>query len=150
MNRKAIDIWVSWILLMALTITLGAFMYSWITQTAETTTESFQLVYDRTECENIAISIEACNQTQTLYINVSNKQLLTVDGLIFRVHYSDSTINTTDVRVKLEPGQKKDYTVGFNSTKTLAGLEAVPFIQTGDLRIVCSSRLARLDSINSC
>jgi len=150
MNKKAVSIWISWILIIALSIALGAFMYAWITRTTETATESFKYVYDRSECQNIGIMIEACNQSQTLYINVSNKLLLNVDGLIFRVHYSDYSTDSTNITVKINPGEKKDYLVDYNNTKTLTDLEVIPVIQTENFRIICRSRLARLDSINSC
>jgi len=150
MNKKAISLWISWILILALAITLSAFMYVWITSTTETATESFKYIYDRSECDNVALMIEACKQAQTLYINVSNKLLLAVDGLIFRIHYSDYSSTTTNISVKLSPGEKKDYTVAYDSAKTLTALEVIPVIQTEDFRIICRSRLARLDTINSC
>jgi FlaG/FlaF family flagellin (archaellin) len=150
MNKKAISIWISWILMVALMISVGAFMYSWITKTTETATESFKYVYDRTECNNIAVLIEACNQSQTLYINVSNKMLLAVDGLVFRVHYFGYDSNTSNQTVKINPGEKKDYSVEIDDSKTLTGLEVIPIVQTEDFRIICRSRMASIANISSC
>jgi len=150
MNKKAISIWISFILLVALTIAVSVFMYGWITRAIETATESFKYVYDRSECDNVAIMIESCSQAQTLYTNVTNKLLLAVDGLLFRVHYSDLSSNTTNVSVKLNPYEQEDFTIEYDSSKTLAALEVIPVIQTEDFRIICRSRLARLESINSC
>jgi len=150
MNKKAVSVWISWILILALAITISAFMYSWITSTTETATESFRYVYDRSECDNVAVMIESCNQTQTLNTNVTNKLMLAVDGLIFRIHYSDYESDTKNVTVKLNPGEKEDYLLPFDNSKTVAALEVIPIIQTEDYRIICRSRIARIDDINSC
>lgn len=150
MNKKAVSIWISWILVIAFTIAISTFMYAWIVGTTETATEQFKYIYDRAECDNIAIQIDACKQAQDLYINVTNKLLLSVDGLIFRVHYSDFSSNITNMSVSLNPGEKKDYLVEYDNSKNITDLEVIPITQTDDFRIVCTSRLARLDSINSC
>jgi hypothetical protein len=150
MNKKAVSIWISWILIIAFTVAISTFMYSWIVGTTEQATESFKYVYDSAECDNVAVYIEACRQAQDLYINITNKMLLGVDGLIFRVHYSDFSSNTTELNVKLSPGEQKDYFIGYDNTKNITSLEAVPVIQTGNFRIICSARLARLDSVGLC
>jgi hypothetical protein len=150
MNKKAVEIWISWILLVALAVATSVFMYSWFTGTTETAVESIQLVYDSSECQSVSVSAEACSQAQTLYINVTNKLLLNVDGLMFRIHYSDLSSELTNMTVRISPGEKKDYTAKLNVSKTFESIDVVPIIQTGKFSVVCTAKRTSIDTVSSC
>lgn len=148
MNKKGIEIWISWILMIGLTVALSVVLYSWYISTTESAVKTMQYVYDRSECTNVAIMIEACNESQHLNINITNKLYTAVDEIIFRVHYTDLSVSTQNISTSIKPGQKEDFRIPAN--KTVTEVEALPVISTADFRIICSSRSARYDNINSC
>ncbi|MBW3012515.1 hypothetical protein KY311_04980 [Candidatus Woesearchaeota archaeon] len=150
MNKKGLEVWISWILLVGLTVALGVVMYSWYISTTESTIESLQYVYDRSECNNVAILLEACSQAQHLNINITNKLYTNVDEVIFRIHYTELDFDSVNRSARIKPGQKEDFRIPIDSGKTVSEVEALPVISSGNFRIICSSRLARVDSIATC
>ncbi|MBW3017303.1 hypothetical protein KY316_02935 [Candidatus Woesearchaeota archaeon] len=150
MNKKGLEVWISWILLVGLTVALGVVMYSWYISTTESTIESLQYVYDRSECNNVAILLEACSQAQHLNINITNKLYTNVDEVIFRIHYTELDFDSVNRSARIRPGQKEDFRIPIDSGKTVSEVEALPVIASENFRIICSSRLARIDSISTC
>jgi len=150
MNKKGLETWISWILLVGMTVAIGVVMYSWYISTTESTVKTIQYVYDRTECNSVAINMDACSQAQHLNINITNKLYIAVDEIIFRIHYTDLSVDSVNSTTRIKPGQKEDFRIGFNSSKSIQEVEAVPVIAADDFRVVCSSRLSRLNNIVLC
>jgi hypothetical protein len=152
MDKKGLETWISWVLMLGLAVAIGVVMYSWYISTTQSTIKTIQYVYDRTECNSVAVSVTACSQAQHLNINITNKLYIAVDEMMFRIHYSDMSVEAFNSTARIKPGQKEDFVFGFDSSKAIAEVEAIPVIAAGSSWVICSSRAARVQGsdISSC
>ena len=154
MNKRAIHIWVSWVLLMAFVIALSALMFEWTTSyTEEKSVELQKRTYDTTECAHIGLNIDYVCQdttdTQVLYINITNTNDIAVDKLIFRffdIH--DVNVETKEQTLKLKPGKSERLKI--LKQGTLKRAEVIPIIFKDDYEVVCREKIAYTESINEC
>ncbi len=144
-SKKAISIWLSWILLTAFMVVLSVVVYEWyINYTKESIVSMKQTVYNTDECTSISVCLKVLNTTQDLNINVTNNGYIKVDRLFIRV-YNSTDFKQFEYNTTLKPDRTRNYI--FNSTNgnytamTNADyVEVVPIIVKDDLTVICSSR----------
>jgi len=156
-NKKAVSLWLSFILLTAFLVALSAFMFKWMT---EFTTESTISVKERAEnselCNLISASIdEVCFNTTTspksLYINITNRNDLRIRQLIFRLYkdLSGSEIETKEVNVTIKPQYKKSLTIN-TTLSNITYVEVIPATIKDETLHLCTDRKATFESIKNC
>ena len=148
MNKRGADVWISYVLLVGFTVALAAFIYSWMTGfSIEKTTEIKERIYDADICGSVAISINACNSSQTLYINITNRGDIRINQLIFRLDngtdYTSFEINTT-----IKPQNSE--TFNFTNVKIInATPDVVPATFKDKYDVVCTDKKA-MSAVANC
>lgn len=152
-NKKAISEWVSWVLLVAFMVAMGAFMYSYFTDYASSEGEKIRsVVYDTALCENVRINIDfVCqdvNNTQNLYINCTNKGQREINQVIINLYdlYGNSQSVHKDIRI--EPQRKKEVTILKQYIQQK--IEVIPVVYEGEEKVICSQRMVQTEELPGC
>ena len=160
-NKKGIEVWISWVLLMGFVATLSLLMYDFIKDyTQETVDELRGRVYDTEECNSVAISIDSvCKQTATspIYLNitVTNRLNINIDQLMFRTFDSSdrflniSRLNISTATVALRPQQSKKITMNISSDD-INTVQVIPAVFREDLVIVCMRKIVEETQVIEC
>jgi FlaG/FlaF family flagellin (archaellin) len=144
MGRKAVSPWIAWVLLLAFAVALSAFMYSFMVDYTEDTTEGIKKqVYNTDECRQASLSIEdACVDTsaQILNITLQNRNYIRLDKIDFRLYVGRTPISTVETTITLNPNRKKLVSVNTSTTDTVTYVEVIPHIETHDYDIICGDK----------
>jgi hypothetical protein len=153
MNKKGMDIWISWVLLVAAAITATVFMFTWMTDYAQNTNKEIQRTFENAqECDSVAVEIRACQETSRSIINVNatNRGLLKIDKIIFRLYDANDNAVTRHVNITgLRPNVQRSFPV--IRQDAVIAIEAVPVLRRDEeTEIVCSKRTSTLTGIGTC
>lgn len=139
-SKKGISQWLSWVLLVVLAVILSVAVFKWASGVVRDRSNDLVRLYDNEECETTSIRIEnACQDTQTLYMNITNNNEQRVNGLLFRLF---DVFKQPDVREKnltLYPGRSE--TVRVLKQYSVKNVEVIPVVRTDENIIVCTSKL---------
>lgn len=151
MDKKGVEVWISWVLLIAFVIVLSAFMYNWIIGYTESKSEQMkEMVYNTEECDFVAISIDAaCQDSQTLYINVTNRYNLKIDKLIVRMYRGSNVLNITEFNITIKPKVTKALNITKQTTTNVNITEVIPVVEKDDYEIICRNRLAQKTDVRA-
>jgi len=147
MNKKSQDAWISYVLLVGFTVAIAAFMYQWMTGfSTDKTIEIKERVYNSELCGSIAASMTACNSSQTLNINVTNRGDIRINQLIFRLENTTGYI-FPEYNVTIKPQATKSF--NFTQMKVANTTpEVVPATIKDKFLIVCSEKKASAVIVN--
>lgn len=141
--------YVSWVLLLSFAAALSAFMFAWMTTQVEISTSTIEERTDTATCDDISVSVdEACQNTQTLNINVTNVRLLTVNGLKFRFFDLYDNTELRSINITIRPGDTQ--TIEVIKQGTLKQAEIIPFTKQDDKIITCTVSMTTLENIQIC
>jgi len=149
LSKKGVSVWISYVLVILFTVTLSVFMYNWIFGHAESTRDKMLTLVDTDECQLVGIKLEACQNTQTLYINATNIKNVVIDRIVFRLINVYDEPERRETNITISPGE----TIKINLLKDYGitnDLEALPTLVKDDKQIICESRKATLSSISLC
>ncbi len=149
-NKKAMAEWISWVLVIGLGVLLSIVVYYWMVERTNVSTEQMQtVVYDSSECSSVGINIDAvCQDTQVLYINLSNTDNLAVNALFFRMLTIFGDVSSKEINVTIKSGRTEALAV--IKEGTLKKLDVLPVTMAGQKRVVCSARAISTESIRYC
>lgn len=149
-NKKAIAGWISWVLVIGMGVMLSILVYYWMVERTNASTEEMQtLVYDSSECSAVGINIDAvCQDTQALYMNLSNTDNLAVNALFFRMLTIFGDVGNKEINITIKAGRTEMLTVIKDGT--IKRLEVTPVTEAGQKRIVCSAQTISTESIKYC
>ena len=149
-NKKGVAEWISWVLLVALTVLIGSIVINWTrSHTTKTVTDITEKGDILTRCQETGIAVTAfCQNTQTLNINISNNNNRKVDAL--RVSAFDIYNHPLggDKNITLDPEKTKSVSVVKQGI--LKRAEVMPVIKVGSKAVVCTSRKITLEPIAFC
>ena len=148
-GKKAMEIWISWLLIIALTVSLGAVVYSWVRSYSTSTSEDIELRNQEASCDSVAIVLtNACQTTTRLYVDVENKKDLKIQGILFSFIDIYGNSDNREINRTLNVGQ----TLRFDIIKqgTIKKIEAVPIIKVGSAIVYCTSSQTSLEDIRYC
>lgn len=148
MDKKAVALWMSWVLLTAFMVFLSAFIYNWIYAYAETSGERLEVRYNEESCDRIAIDTEACQKAEDLNIIIHNNGNLGIDKIIFRLYDLYGNIETKEKDIRIKAGKDKEITL--LKQGTIKRIEAIPIILTGDQEIICRDKMQTNLNIRFC
>lgn len=149
-NKKALAGWISWVLVIGLGIMLSIMVYYWLVERTNASTEQMQtIVYDSSECSAVGVNIDAvCQDTQALYMNLSNTDNLAVNALFFRMLTIFGDVSSKEINITIKAGRTETITVIKGGT--IKRLEVTPVTESGQKRIVCSAQTISTESIKYC
>ena len=143
-GKKAVHIWLSWVLLMAFIVAMSAVMYNWIFGfTTSSTAEIERRVYDADECSYISLSIDdVCQTTTSLYMTVTNRNTLKIDKVIIKAFntYGEPQAPANERLMVLEPSKTDRIIV--EKEGVVSHVEIVPVTFKEKDEIVCTARTA--------
>ena len=142
--------WISWILIVAFTITLGTFVAKWMTDFTKDQTSEFQ---DRTMnpsfCQDTGVSLdEICQNPQTLNIKITNRKELKVNKLLFRVFDIYGNPATREKNVSMSPGDVERLVI--LKQGTTEKVEIIPFTNKNLNDIMCPESSVTALNISYC
>ncbi len=149
-SKKGMEAWLSWVLLVGFAVSLSVLVYYWVgSYTTKTTTETRNRYIDSSECEYISIKIEdACQNTQTLNINITNNNELVVNGLVFRLYTIFDEPDVKETNTTIRPEKKEE--IELIKQGTIKKVEIIPIGYDGTRKIVCNKRSVSKTDIAFC
>ncbi len=143
-NKRAVSIWISYLLLLALVMGLAAFYYDWsINFTHDQVNATKQDFLDSSYCRKISIEVLDAYQKnpQSLYIKIKNNNKITIDKLIIQGFNNDKLAGEAqEIKLTLKPGQVRELVIK-NNNETF--VEITPVIIRDKLPVVCTEKSIR-------
>ena len=151
MNKRGLELWVSWVLLVAAAVIASVFMFGWMLDYATLTKEEVLKTYENSqECDSVSLEIRACQETSRniIDVNATNRGMLKVDKLIFRLYDAHDDVATRQINVTIRPNTKSSFPVVRQNA--VIAIEAVPVMYGDDAEIICSKRAVTLEPVGFC
>jgi len=144
-TKKAVAIWMSWVLLTAFMVALSTFMYDWIINYSESSAEDIDATYRGESCSETAMKISGCQDSENLKLEIENKGNLKITGLIFRLYdiYGDIESKEKDITIKAGKIKYADIL----KQGTIQMLQSIPVLDDGS---VCRDKMHTLENITTC
>lgn len=152
MKKNAVSPWISYVLLIAFVVALGAFVYNWLTDySVRSVADVKERVFNSELCDLSGVSVEAClnsSTSQDLYINVTNRGDLRIDKLIFRF-LKTSGSSVEDIYVfELDSVIKPQFTKSFKAVDlnltmdvdSNTTIEVVPGKVQENILVICDDK----------
>ncbi len=140
-SKKAEGIWISWVLLVLLGVILSVIIYKWSVGLAKSDSEDIAKRLEGSECRKISVRIDSvCQDSQTLYINISNNNDLRVDGMLFRMYNVLEQADIQEKNITIDPGRKE--TIEVAKQNAINQVEVVPFRKVKNELIFCTEKIA--------
>lgn len=149
-GKRGISVWLSWVLLVALSVIIGSAVLQWSRSHATETVEDITAKGDvLVLCQETGIGVLSyCQNTQTLNINVTNNNNRKVDSLLVRGFDIYGNPDGGSRNISLEPEKTK--AVVIVKQGVLKRAEVMPVIISGKKSVVCQSRKVALEDIGFC
>lgn len=146
MHKKAADQWISWVLLMGFTVMLSAFMYHFMVEYTESSTDDMKkVVYNTDECRMVSLNIDsACISAQALNITLQNKNYIRIDRIDFRYYAGRNPLHTNQTNMTMNPNRVKELVVQTGAAG-ITRVEVIPHIIKENNDIICSDKKASAD-----
>ncbi len=148
-NKKGVSLYISWILLMLLIISLSALMYNWYNQRAKRSADVLKEQSTEDVCDKVGILIKyLCQNTQTLNINISNKGDIKVNQLVFGLINIYKDPETKKVNITIYPGETEHLEI--IKQGTLYQVDVTPVVVVDGITNVCSNSKVFKNNIAQC
>jgi hypothetical protein len=166
-SKKGIEVWISWILLTAMVVILGVFMYQFMVAYTEDNTDMMEeTLTDHRICQRTALAIDTICKVDSdpdqLELTLSNTGSESIDGVKIRLFdnatnfLNDSEIIFYTDNLTFRAQQRKS--VVYNLTESLyedvslVALVPILFVETetGRTRVICSNRRVESNRVALC
>ena len=150
LKKRGVSVWVSWVLLLAFMVILSAFMYNWIYGYTEESTEEMKKRVENTEtCESLAMTVDnVCQDSQILYINITNRGNINLNQIIFRLYDFEEMVTTSKKNITVRPNAEEEVRV--LKSIVVNELDAIPVVITTDQIIICRNKMHTIVNIEDC
>ncbi len=148
-TKKGVSLYISWILIMVLVIVLSATMFNWYKQQAQRTGEILEEKASADICNKVSISIlDICQNTQTLNINISNKNDIKINQLVFGLIDIYNDPDTKKVNITIYPGETEH--IEIIKQGTLYQVDVTPVAVSGKISNICPNSKVFKNNIKQC
>ncbi|MGB9748675.1 MAG: hypothetical protein ACP5OZ_03280 [Candidatus Woesearchaeota archaeon] len=148
-NKKGIDVMISWILLIAISLSLGILVYTWVRNYSESTASDLENRSIESRCELVYAALgNACQTANELYFDITNKKDLKIKGFLFGIVDIFGNAENREINETLLVGETKRITI--MKQGTIARIEAVPIIRNNEHDIYCVGVKSYLENIRYC
>ena len=148
-NKRGISVLIAWILLILLTVSIGAAVYSWIRDYSKQTTESISQNNDEANCESAALSIvDICQTPSFVYVDLRNQKNLKIEGIsVDLITLYDKVI---DFRLNktLMVGRTERFEIPKQGT--IKRVKITPFIKVNNNFVCCVGSSTSTEDIKYC
>jgi FlaG/FlaF family flagellin (archaellin) len=149
-HKKAVSPWISWVLLVAFAIVLSAFMYDFMVDYTESSTDDMKrTVYNTDECRLVSLNIDsACMSSQVLNITLQNRNYIRIDKMDLRFYEGRVPLHTNQTNITMNPNRVK--IIEFNTgVSTVTRVEVIPYIIKEEMDIICADKKAESE-VSTC
>jgi len=145
-NKKGVSEWMSWVLLVAFTVVLSAFMYNFMVDYTESSTRDMKkVVYNTDECRMVSLNIDSvCFSSQVLNITLENKNYIRIDGIDFRFYNGRFPLHTNQTAIALNPNRVKLVSID-TGVSAVTMVEIIPHVSKENMDIICSDKKVAAD-----
>jgi hypothetical protein len=145
-DKRGVDAWISWVLIMAFAVVLSVFMYQFMVDYAKQSTEDIKkVVYNTDECTRISLSINSvCFSSQALNITLQNRNYVRIDKIDFRLYNGRIPLHTNYTNITMNPNREKEMTIQTGIT-AMTMVEVIPHIVKEGMDIICSDKKVQSD-----
>ena len=149
-SKKGVSVWISYILLTALVVSLGFLV---LTFTRETTQRTVDDIVERGEtlslCEISGVDVQnLCQNTQTLNMDVTNTNDIKVVGLWARMFdiYGNPQVSSRNITI----APQKSKSISIIKQAIVGKVEIIPVVQGDNKLVKCQSRSISFDPVTVC
>jgi len=149
MNKKGVSMFVSWVLIILLVVILSAILYGWYMMRFQSSAETLKEISNEEICNKVGITIDDfCQNTQSLYINITNIRDITVSQIIFGFTDIYKDPESKKKNITIDPGE----TVNIEVLKqgTLTQVEVTPVIYIDNKPYYCKNSKVYKNNIVQC
>ncbi|MBN1502984.1 hypothetical protein JW930_05560 [Candidatus Woesearchaeota archaeon] len=149
MTKKAMSQYLSWILLILFAVGLSSFMLVWTRNYVKGQSDDLTSRADNAMCDDVSLNLDGyCQNSQTLNMNITNTNLLTIAYL--RLRFIDLYDNIADKKIEadISPGDTERITV--LKQGTLRQVRVVPVMINDKKEIICNGKGVSLEEIKQC
>ncbi len=155
MHKRGESQYVSWVIVLGLTVALSYLLYTWSMSQAEKTSEQLEERANPLSCSEAGISVEGiCQTPRSLEINITNTNSLKIEGFIVRtigLYPEDSDyLDSKTVIEEIDPGDSVKLSILKKST--LSHAEIIPIVSKNEDRknIYCEEQSVKKEEIKQC
>lgn len=148
-SKRGDSAWLSWILIVAFSVGLGAFMFKWMTGFTQSSTSQITSRVEQSDCTQIGVSIyDACQTVEELRLSLVNKKSLNIDQIL--VNYVDIYDNPGTKTINLSLRVNKPEKVSLLKQGILKQFEIIPRSVSKDKIIMCNDNTVVMTNIRQC
>ncbi len=149
-GKRGVSVWVSYVMLTALVVSLGVIVLNWSRSTTQQTVDDIVERGDAlTACASAGIDVlNLCQNTQSLNMNVTNSNEVRLEGLWASMFDIYNMPQTSSVNITIQPQKTRE--VDLLKQGIVKRVEFSPVVSRGGKRIKCLSRKVSFDSVPVC
>ncbi|MAG16136.1 hypothetical protein CMO88_03680 [Candidatus Woesearchaeota archaeon] len=150
-NKRGVSVWISYVMLTALVVSIGFFVLKWSRDTTEDTVQDIVERGDAlTLCGATNIDIkDLCQNTQTLNMDVTNTNDIKVEGLWVRMFDIYDRPQTSSRNTTILP-QKTKNDLKIIKQGIIKDAVIMPLIYKDGKKVICESRKTTFENIVIC
>ncbi len=150
LGKRGMSVWVSYVLLTALVVSLGAIVLNWSKGTTQQTVDDIVERGDAlTTCASAGIDVlNLCQNTQSLNMNVTNTNDVKLEGLWASMFDIYNMPQSSSVNITIQPQKTKE--VDLLKQGIIKKVEFSPIVSKGGKKIKCLSRKVSFESVPVC
>ncbi len=150
LGKRGVSVWVSYVLLTALVVSLGVVVLNWSRSTTQETVDDLVERGDAlTTCASAGIDVlNLCQNTQSLNMNVTNSNEVKLEGLWASMFDIYNMPQTSSVNITIQPQKTRE--VDLLKQGIVKRVEFSPVVSKGGKKIKCLSRKVSFDSVPVC
>lgn len=144
-SKKGVEQWISYVLLILFSVVIASLLFVWMKDYATGATDTFTEKFNTEKCAQISISIDDAilKNAQTLYITVTNRNYLRINGILVRIYY-DTGPELFEKKKLTKPQITNDYELNI-TTGNIQAIHVIPYYQADDVRIICDNKKIIMD-----
>ena len=147
--KKGDFVWISWVLLLAFTVVTSAILYNWMFGFTKGSSENIQKrAMNAQQCDSVGLSIDsACQDSKSLYIDLTNRNTLNVDIAIVRLYniYGEPMEPLLEKRISLPP--KETTRIQVAKAGAVQKADIIPITIQSGVEITCTERVSHTDNV---
>lgn len=145
----------SWVLLIALSVALGTFTFIWMKDfSGGAIDQAVKVVYNTEECYSISVKMDSiCQDLAVIKLNLTNNNKRDINRLVFRLYDIYGNPETRELNITIKPDEQAELKV--IKQGTIEKFEVVPVTFKNELEakkteIHCRTSIAQKEKIEFC
>lgn len=140
---------ISWVLLIAISLSLGVLVYTWVKDYSKSTASDLENRSIKSLCELVYVELNnACQTSEEIYFDISNKKDLKIKGFLFGIIDIFDNVENREINETLLVGETKR--IKIIKQGTVAKIEVTPIIRNNEEDIYCTASRSYLENIKYC